>query len=217
MSSDGSDNASEGGSEYRARQLHREEYTPWWGPALAPFQSLVGMLPTHKDSRAGRRAARRVRIGLAVVGLILMLFGGTRSPLLAPIGVLLLGIAPFVPVTEMKKRTMANRLARWRRSAVRVRSDPLRLTLDDSRLTVESDSADEDTAESHGFEAPVAERDREKGVSRLEISERSGDAPTLVLLDDESAARDRLDDGQVESIVVADDTDLDRLHSALEG
>lgn len=119
-----------------AQIARQERYTPAIAPLWRALDWLVSWLPTHAASRKGRKNAAQVRVGLLVVAVLMLAFGGQTLWLI--LGGLVGAAALVVPLSEVKKRTLRARLRR-RMTGVRQVRQPARLVVDERRVVLEED------------------------------------------------------------------------------
>ena len=116
---------------------HREAYTPWWSGLLGPIQAIVGLMPAHKNTRSGRQSGRRIKFVLGGVGSVMIIFG--QDPVLMAAGFLILGGAPWLPLPQVKKRALQNRLQSLRAPRSRPATEPAELRWEGRRLVLARD------------------------------------------------------------------------------
>ena len=92
--------------------VRRVSYAPWWGGLSKLAERLVGSIPTHRDSRSGRRNAAQVRGALLAAGILTVVLW--RSPW-APSALLVCFAAFVVPISSSKRRQIIARLRTSRR------------------------------------------------------------------------------------------------------
>lgn len=95
----------------------RVAHEPWWAPLGRAAERVVRVLPTHRETKSGRRNATQVRVGLLLLGLIAIVFWKST---LAPVGFIPCVLALFVPLSETRRRTVGARLRSARLGNTRV-------------------------------------------------------------------------------------------------
>lgn len=114
-------------------QLERDEvYVPRSRTFWRALDYLWGYMPSYRDSRAGRQRARQVKVGLAVLGVLAMIFGGSAGPII--LGALAAALAIAAPVPELKKRSVHNRLRARAADRKRPVSRPGKVVFDGRRV-----------------------------------------------------------------------------------
>lgn len=101
-------------------------------PFYKALASIIATFPSYKDSRSGRKNAKQLKIIFVVIGLITLLAGREVWPVIV-CGVILMSLATFLPVENLQKRTLVNRLRRAQTMEHEVRR-PARLVHDGRRL-----------------------------------------------------------------------------------
>lgn len=119
-----------------ARLGREEEYTPWWTGVLAPAQTVVELLPSHKTTRKGRRGAKQFRVVLGGAAFAAIIFSPTIWVTLVAL-LVLVGVVPWLPLPEVRKRAMANRIKSLRRPRTRTITRPARLVYDGRRVKLD--------------------------------------------------------------------------------
>lgn len=114
-----------------------QRYTPWWSGLLGPIQAIVGLMPAHKNTRSGRQTGRRIKFVLGGVGSVMIIFG--QDPTLMVVGFLILAGAPWLPLPQVKKRAIQNRLQSLREPRTRPNSEPAQLRWEGRRLVLARD------------------------------------------------------------------------------
>lgn len=118
-----------------ARLEKKKAYTPWWTRLLAPIQTFVSLLPSHRSTRAGRRAARHFKFAVGAIAFGIIVFGG--SFWLIIIGIAILSMAPWLPLPEVRKRAVLNRLKTLRQPRKRSLERPGRVIYDGRRVILD--------------------------------------------------------------------------------
>jgi hypothetical protein len=95
-----------------ATLIRREKYAPAWGVLLKPLESILAFLPSHRATKKGRTNAKQIRIGVMIVGLAVMIYGGTL-PLIFT-GAAIMVSALFLPMSEVTKGAWRGKLRRMR-------------------------------------------------------------------------------------------------------
>lgn len=95
---------------------------------------LVGFLPSHRETRQGRKTAKQVRIAMIGIGIAMMAFGGAESAVWIILGVLLAASAFAVPVPELKKRSWRAKFKKKRSPKSQVKWTPGTITFDGRRV-----------------------------------------------------------------------------------
>jgi len=110
-------------------------------PLYKSLASLVATFPSYKDSRSGRKGAKQLKVVFVVIGLITLLAGREAWPVVV-CGVILMSLAIFLPIENLKKRTLVNRLRRAQTETHEVRR-AAKLVHDGRRLILyDGDSRD---------------------------------------------------------------------------
>lgn len=117
-----------------ARVLERVKRKPWWGPLLAPVETLVALIPSHKNTKKGRQSATQIRITLIVIGIVGLAFGG--ETLWIMLGGLIMASGLVVPLSDVRKRTLIAKLKRMRGAAKRDLEVDGQLRFDGKRLVL---------------------------------------------------------------------------------
>lgn len=119
-------------------ELEREEaYAPRSRKLWRALDYLWGYMPSYRDSRAGRQRARQVKVGLAVLGVLAMIFGGSAGPIV--LGALAAALAIAAPVRELKKRSVHNRLRARAADRTRPVREPGSVVFDGRRLELHTE------------------------------------------------------------------------------
>lgn len=111
-----------------------ERYQPSWTILLRPIQTFVGLLPSHKNTRKGRRTARQIKIVVIVLAFIAVI--AAQSTPVMVIGIVALAIAPLIPISQVRKRSWINRLKSLRDGRDRTVEHPARVTFDGRRVSL---------------------------------------------------------------------------------
>lgn len=120
-----------------AQLEEREKYTPRWTPLLSPLQTFIGLLPSHKNTRKGRRTAKQLKLLVAVVAFGLLVFAESAWAIV--VGVVFLGLAPLLPLPQVQKRAWLNRLKKLREPRERSVAAPAKVRFDGRRVVLERD------------------------------------------------------------------------------
>ena len=120
-----------------ARLRQQENYTPVWAGLLSPVQTFVALLPSYKDTRAGREASRQIKIFVFVVAAAAMIFGGSLPWII--IGALAMLLSLAIPLPEGVKRSLQSRLKALRSDHTRQIETAGRLVVDGRRLVLQED------------------------------------------------------------------------------
>ncbi|MFP4596746.1 MAG: hypothetical protein ACLFVJ_00755 [Persicimonas sp.] len=150
--------------ELDATLVGTETYQPAWGGLVKPIEGLAGFLPSHRDTKKGRSTAKQIRIVIMVLGLAVLISGGTL-PLIF-IGAAIMASAIILPMSEVNKRALISRIRRLRSRRTRQTQAPGKLVHDGKRLILRED----------GKKLRRVLVDR--GEHRLELR-RLGDTPCL--------------------------------------
>lgn len=122
-------------------ELRKTEAVPPKARSFWAFlESLLGFLPSHRDSRKGRRQAQQVRAVLVVLGILLMALGGAEAAGWIVVGVALAGSAFVIPIPELKKRSWRTALQRRQQSGSKEIWVPARVSYDGRRLEVHQEN-----------------------------------------------------------------------------
>ncbi len=89
-------------SSIDVRVCRRRPAPPWWGPIAAPVLGVVRAIPTHRDTRTGRRNATQVRIILIALGVVTIVLWKSNWSLL---GFIPAAGALLVPLSERTQRS----------------------------------------------------------------------------------------------------------------
>jgi len=111
-----------------------ERYQPEWTILLRPAQTFVGLLPSHKNTRKGRRAGRQIKLVVAVLAFIAVI--SAQSTPVMILGIIALGIAPLVPISQARKRSWINRLKTLRDGRTRTVDVPAEIAHDGRRVSI---------------------------------------------------------------------------------
>ena len=101
-------------------------------PVYKALASIVATFPSYKDTRSGRKNAKQLKVIFVVIGLITLLAGREVWPVIV-CGVILMSLATFLPIENLQKRTLVNRLRRAQTTSHEVRR-PAKLVHDGRRL-----------------------------------------------------------------------------------
>ena len=118
-----------------ARLRKYQRFTPWWSRLLSPLQTFVALLPSHKTTRAGRRAARHFKFAAVAAAGAMLIFGGSIPWIVVGAAILLL--VPFLPLPEVRKRAWTNSLKALRQPRKKTRSRPGRILYDGRRVILD--------------------------------------------------------------------------------
>lgn len=110
----------------------RVAYSPWWGPIVRRLEKVVAMIPTHRDTRSGRRNAMQIRVALLGVGILTVALW--ESPW-APLALLACATALFVPLSRSKRRQILASLRSRRTKSTRVKRTSGTLEISDKHVT----------------------------------------------------------------------------------
>lgn len=114
-------------------ELERNEaFQPWWSAMARPLEELLGFVPSVRDTRSGRSAARQTRIALVVIGVLVMALG--QRPLWIVVGLTLMLLALVVPLDELKKRGWLGHVRGLRASQTRRVRSAASLVFDGRRI-----------------------------------------------------------------------------------
>ena len=105
----------------------------WFG-ALA---EAVSVLPVAPDTQRGRARRSAIKVALLIAGLLIVLAGYEQRALMA-LGVLIMALAPALPLNPMTKRDVVRALKK-RRFALRQIEHPATITHDGRRLILQVD------------------------------------------------------------------------------
>lgn len=129
-----------GSSEALVLEGHLEEterYQPRWTVLLRPVQTFVGLLPSHKNTRKGRRTAKQVKLVVAVLAFVAVI--AAQSTIVMILGLIGLGVSPVVPISQVRKRSWINRLKSIREGRDRTVERSAQVTCDDHRVSLVRD------------------------------------------------------------------------------
>jgi hypothetical protein len=119
-----------------ARLGREESYTPWWAGLLAPIQVFVEMLPSHKSTRKGRKSAKQFRVVLGAVTFAAIVFSPAEWVTIAAI-LVMITIVPWLPLPQVRKRAMVNRVKNLRRPRTHTVTRPARIIYDGRRVKLD--------------------------------------------------------------------------------
>jgi len=111
-----------------------ERYQPKWTVLLRPVQTFVGLLPSHKNTRKGRRTAKQIRIAVIMLAFIAVV--AAQSNVVMILGLIGLALAPLVPISQVRKRSWINRLKSLREGRDRTVHQSAKVTCDDHRVSL---------------------------------------------------------------------------------
>lgn len=120
-----------------ARIERGERYKPGWASLVSPLQTFVGLLPSHKNTRKGRRAARHLKILAGGIGFGMVVFA--QDLVATFLGVLFLALAPWLPLPQVRKRAWLNSLKKLREPRRRIVETDARVTFDGRRVVLQRD------------------------------------------------------------------------------
>lgn len=123
--------------EVQAQVQEFEKVRPWDAPLWKLLGELVAFLPTHRNSRDGRKFKKQMQIILIVVGIGMMALGGTADSwggFWIVLGMLIACLGFVAPVEEMKKRTWRSRIAKRRAPRQKPAWTPGRVCFDGRRV-----------------------------------------------------------------------------------
>ncbi len=96
-----------------AAELPREEsYEASSAGLWRLVDALVDVVPSHRNTREGRRTAKAMKVAVGAVGLLLAVFAGPESLTWLVVGGCLVLLALLVPVSELKKRSWKGKVKR---------------------------------------------------------------------------------------------------------
>lgn len=101
-------------------------------PLYGAIASLLGALPSYKDSARGRKGAKQLRIILVVVGFFVMLAARHVWPMII-LGIVLMASAIVVPMDAVRQRSLVSRWQK-KRAFNRATTRPAKLVHDGRRL-----------------------------------------------------------------------------------
>lgn len=114
-------------------------HTPAWTRMLSPVQTFIAFLPSHKSTRAGRQAARQIKLVAFAAAGALMIFGGELASIV--LGALLMLISLVIPMPEGRKRSIQSRLKTLRSARERTVERAGSLVHDGRRLILQKEGA----------------------------------------------------------------------------
>ena len=117
-------------------RVTRERPAPWYA-ALAPLfelaLTLARVLPTAPDSVAGRSRSNTIKVVFVAAGVVVLLGAREVHFALAPVGLLIMSGAVWLPITDLRKRGIVRKIKGLGRVS-EVEVEPVRLEHDGRRL-----------------------------------------------------------------------------------
>jgi hypothetical protein len=200
-----------------ARVLKRVRRKAWWSVLVAPLQTLVGLAPSHKNTKKGRRSAAQIRIVLIAIGILGLAFGGETLYII--LGGLIMALGLVIPMSDVRKRTLMGNFKRLRGESPRDVMVDGEVAFDGKRLILRADG--------EKLRRILVDRDEHRirnkqfdGHACLEIRPGSGGKKRRIWIcgQDTStpASGDTLSRGDVDAPAFVSDADYRRLREALE-
>lgn len=111
----------------------RVKFVPRSAPFYRRLESFVGALPSHRDTRSGRRNATQIRVVLLATGILTVVFW--QSPW-APLALLLCLIALVLPMPISRRRALVASLRARRAKQTRIERSRGVLEVSQKHLTL---------------------------------------------------------------------------------
>ncbi len=114
----------------------RVSYTPWWAGLTRRLEKFVAMIPSHRDTRSGRRNATQIRVALLAIGILTVVLWESQW---APLALIACVLALFVPISQSKRRELVASLRSRRTKASRVDRTAGTLSISEKHVTLTVD------------------------------------------------------------------------------
>lgn len=119
--------------ELRVARTRPAAWYVLFAPAFELLLTLARVLPTAPDSVAGRSRANTIKVAFVAAGVIALLGAREVHFALAPLGLLIMSGAVWLPVTDLRKRGVVRKIKGLGRVS-EVEVEPVRLEHDGRRL-----------------------------------------------------------------------------------
>lgn len=126
-----------------ARVRGEKKVRPWNAVLWRALGELVAFLPSHRDTREGRKKKKQMRVLIVAVGIGLMAIGGTADAwggFWIILGIFLACLAFVAPVEELKKRTWRGRIKKNQKPRARTVWTAGSIVFDGRRVELRDDS-----------------------------------------------------------------------------
>jgi hypothetical protein len=191
-------------------------HRPWWAGLATRYEKLLGVLPSHRDTKKGRANAKQVKVVLLAAGVgIIALLGGYWIVL----GCMIAASALILPVSQNARRAWVARSRSARKNLTREAKQPGELRFDGRRVVLHVDGDNLRRVLTHKGKHTISRRSL-KGHEIVGIlppsAKKSESIWVMARGRSANASLDRLDRAEVDLLVDADADALDDLIAHIE-
>jgi hypothetical protein len=189
-------------------------FRPWWAGLAIRYENLLGVVPSHRDTKKGRNNARQVKIVLLAAGVGTIAFvGGWWITL----GCLLAALALLLPISKDKRRSLIASSRSARKNQTRLETLPAQIVWDGRRVVLKIDDKNERRVLTHTNKHKVHRRDLRGTlvIGLVPPSNKKSDCIWVVADGREANDEAALSREDVDLLAKADADELDELLHAI--
>ncbi len=188
-------------------------YRPWWAGIAVRYERILGLLPTHKNTKKGRANAKQVKAGLLILGVIVAGFVGGWW--IVP-GCLVALSALILPVPADTRRSWIASSRTRRKNLTRSEESSAELVFDGRRLLIRNEDKNLRRVLTNKRKHIIEERslDGSRIVGVLPTSRKKSES--IWLKSSAEASGDEMERGEIDILVRLNDDDLNTILAAIK-